>query len=73
MTGKLGRFSPFLILVLFFIAVQFIYSVVLASGVEQSDIHRHTHTFSYIYIFFFILFFIKVYYKILNIVPCAIQ
>ena len=27
----------------------------------------------YIYIFFLILFFITGYYKILNIVPCAIQ
>ena len=45
----------------FLIEVWLIYSVVLVSGVQKSDI------------FFFTFFSIIVYYKILNIVPCAIQ
>ena len=42
-------------------------NVVLVSGVQQSD------SVMYIYVFFFIFFSIIVYYKILNIVPYAIQ
>ena len=45
----------------FLIEVWLIYSVVLVSGVQKSDT------------FFFRFFSIIVYYKILNIVPCAIQ
>ena len=48
-----------------FIEVQLIYNVVLVSGVQHSD--------SVVYIFFFIFFFIMAYYRILNIVPCAIH
>ena len=44
-----------------------IYNVVLDSGVQQSD------SVIFIYIFFFRFFSIIGYYKILNIVPCAIQ
>ena len=47
----------------FLIEVQLSYNVVLVSDVQQSD--------SYIY--FFIFFSIIGYYRILNIVPCAIQ
>ena len=46
---------------------QLIYNVVLISGIQQSD------SCIYIYIFFFRFFSIINYYKILNIVPCAIQ
>ena len=53
-----------------FIEVQLIYNV---SGVQQSDsvfkIYIHIHT----YMFFFRFFSIIDHYKILNIVPCAIQ
>ena len=42
-----------------------IYNVVLVSGVQQSD------SFMHIYILFHIPF--MVYYRILNIVPCAIH
>ena len=45
----------------FLIEVELIYSVVLVTGVQQSNM--------YIYIFFFIM----VYYKRLNTVPCAIS
>ena len=51
--------------VYFLIDVELIYNIVLVSGVQQSD--------SVIYICFFRLFSIIGYYKILNIVPCAIQ
>ena len=53
----------------------------LVSGVQQSDsyiyiyiyIYIYTRTHLYIYMFFFRFVFIICYYKILNIVPCAIQ
>ena len=51
----------------------------LVPGVGQSDVVIHTHTYTYIcvsvyiYMFFFRSFFIIGSYKILNIVPCAIQ
>ena len=45
----------------FLIEVELIYSVVLVTGVQQSNMYR--------YIFFFIM----VYYKRLNTVPCAIS
>ena len=48
------------------IKVQLIYSVVLISGIQQSDS-------IYIYIVFFIVFSIIGCYKILNVVPCAIH
>ena len=47
-----------------FIEVQFIYNVVLVSGIQQSD--------SLTDIYFFRFFSIIVYYKILNVVPCVI-
>ena len=49
----------------FLMEVELIYHVVLVSGIKQSD--------SVIYIYFFRLFSIIGYYKILNVVPCAIQ
>ena len=49
-----------------FIGVELIYNVVLITAVQQSD------SVTRIYILFQ-FFSIKVYYKILNIVPCAIQ
>ena len=54
---------------IFLIEVQLIYSVVLVSGVQQSDsvIHMYTN------LFFFRFFSIIGYYKILDIVPCATQ
>ena len=53
----------------FLIEVQLIYSVVLVSGIQQSDSVMHT----YIYIYSFSYSSIMVYYRILNIVPRAIQ
>ena len=55
------------VVVVVFIGVELLYNVVLVSGVQQSD------SVIYIYIFFFRFFFITGYYKILNIVPCAMQ
>ena len=52
---------------IYLIEVYLIYNVVLISTVQQSDSVMHR------YIFFFIFFSIMVYYRILNIVPCAIQ
>ena len=49
------------------IEVQLTYNVVLVSGIQQSD------SVLYIYILFFRFFSITDYYKILNIVLCAIQ
>ena len=46
-----------------------IYSVVLVSSVQQSDSVIHM----YIYIFSFRFFSLIGYYKILSVVPCAIQ
>ena len=46
---------------IFLIGVQLIYSVVLVSGVQQSDSVMH------VYVFFFVSFSIMVYYKLLNI------
>ena len=46
----------------------FVYNVVLVSGVQQSD-----SVYMHIYLFFFRFFSYIVYYKILSIVPCAIQ
>ena len=47
----------------------------LASGVQGSNsvIYVCVCIRTYIYIFFFIFFSILVYYKILDIVPCAMQ
>ena len=53
----------------FLIKVQLIYNVVLISVVQQSD----SVLYIYMDIFFFIFFSIIGYYKILNIVPCAMQ
>ena len=52
--------------VFFFFEIWLVYSVVSISAVQQSDsvIHRHS---------FLMLFYIMVYHRILNIVPCAIQ
>ena len=49
------------------IEVLLIYNVVLVAGVQQSD------SGIYVYAFFFIFFSIMVYYRTLNIVPCAIK
>ena len=49
--------------------VHLIYSVVLVSGVQQSDIYISESLF-----FFFFRFFSHIgYYKILNIVPCMLE
>ena len=50
------------------IEVQLIYSAVLISAAQQSDLHMYS-----LCVFGFILFSIVVYHRILNIVPCAIQ
>ena len=50
---------------LFLIEIQLIYNAVLVSGVLRSDLIIHIHILSY-------FFFIIGYYKILNIVTCAI-
>ena len=52
------------------IYVELIYNIVLVSGVQQSEsvIYLYTHIYN-----FFRLFSIIDYYKILNIIPCAIQ
>ena len=60
--------NPLCFVNLFFIEVQLIYNAVLVSGVQQSASVIH------IYLFFFRFFsIIGNYYKILNIVPRAIQ
>ena len=51
------------------VEVELIYNVVLISTAQQSDLVMHT----YIHAFFVIFFSIMFYYRILNIVPCAIQ
>ena len=58
----------FIFLKIYFIEVSLIYNVVLISTVPPSDsvVHIYTHSFSY-------SFFIVVYHRILNRVPCAIQ
>ena len=61
-----GSGCPFVSL-LFFIEAWLTYNVVPVSGMQQSD------SVIYIYIFFLIVFSIIGYYKILNIVPYAIQ
>ena len=55
-----------------FILYILIYSVMLASGIQQSDSDIYIYIYV-IYIFFFIFFSIMVYYRLLNIVPYAIQ
>ena len=55
----------------FLIEVHLIYSVVLISGVQQSE--SAIHLSLYIYIFFFRFFSIIGYYTILSRVPRAIQ
>ena len=50
-----------------FIGVQLIYNVVLLSDVQPSDSNV------FVYIYFFRFFSTVVYYKIVNIVPCAIH
>ena len=54
----------------FLIEIYLIYSIVLVSGIQQSDSVMYVCVYIYIY---FRLFSITGYYKILNIVPCAIQ
>ena len=49
--------------------MELIYSIVLVSGVKHSD----SVIYIYIYIFLFRFFSLIGYYKILSIVPCAIQ
>ena len=62
---------------LFFIEVQLIYNVGLISAMQPSDSGVYTHTCVCvcvcIYTLFKTLFSTVVYYKILKIVPCAIQ
>ena len=58
---------------LFFIEVQLIYNVALITAVQQSDSGIYTHIYIYTHTLFKIFFSTVVYYKILNIVPCAIQ
>ena len=53
--------------------IQFICSVVLVSGVQQSDSVIYIYIRTHICIFFFIFFSLRGYYKILSIVPCAIS
>lgn len=48
-----------------------IYNIVLVSDVQQSDLIIHIYV--YTSVFFFSFFSIIGYYKIANIVPCAIQ
>ena len=50
------------------------YAVVIDLGVQHTDsvIHLNVCVYMCIYIFFFRIFSIS-YYKILNVVPCAIQ
>ena len=55
--------SPEGCLCFFLIEVELIYNSVLVSGVQQSDSVIYTYTF---------LFSIIGYYKVLNVVPCAI-
>ena len=55
------------------VEVELIYNVVLISTAQQSDLVMHTYIYIYIYAFSVILFSIMFYYRILNIVPCAIQ
>ena len=67
LTSSFFSSKPFIcFLIYFFIEVQLIYNVVLVSGAQQSDSVIH------IYLFFFRFFSIIGYYRILNIVPCAI-
>ena len=66
---KFPRYLVFIFsFVCLFLIEVFIYNVVLVSGVQQSDSVLHTH----ISIFFSDSFPIG-YYKILSVVPCAIQ
>ena len=60
---------PALFFLNFLIGVELIYNVVLVSGVQQNDSVIHMYT----YLFFFRFFSIIGYYKILNVVPCALQ
>ena len=59
-----GRHLSLPSMLYFFIEVYLIYSVVLTSGVQQM-----IQLYMCVYIFFSII----VYYKILHIVPCAVQ
>ena len=72
-----GKSSFLFLFKIYFFEVQLIYNVVLVCGIQQSDsvsyIYMCLYIYIYIYIFFFIFFSIVVYYRILNIVPCAIQ
>jgi len=51
------------------------YNIMLVSAVWQSDsvLLSFTQFYIYIYTFFFGFFSLASYYKILNIVPCAMQ
>ena len=51
----------------------FFYSVVLISGVQESDSVIHTHIYMYTYVLSFRCFSIISCYKLLNVVPCAIH
>ena len=57
----------------FFIEVLLIYSVVFVSGVQQSDLVIHIYVCVCTHILLFRVFSMLSYYKILNVVPCAIQ
>ena len=49
----------------YFIEVSLIYNIVLVSGVQQSVLLIHTHTHTFLCVI--------VYYRILNVAPCAVQ
>ena len=54
----------------FLIEVQLIYSIVLVSGVEQSD---QVYIYIHIYVYSLKFFSITVYYKVLGLVLCGTQ
>ena len=58
----------------FLIEVQLIYSIVLVSGVEQSDqVYIYIYIYMYIYVYSLKFFSITVYYKVLGLVLCGTQ
>ena len=59
----------------FLIEINLIYNVVSVSGVQQSDSITHIYTYVYINVYIIFCRFLSLigYYKILSIVPCAIQ
>ena len=66
-------FLLFFFLTTFLIELWLVYNAMLVSGVQQSDSVICISIYLSIYLFFFRFFSIIGYYKILNIVPCAIQ